>query len=426
MRPRIFRATNVVLGLLCIMYFLTYVDRVNVATAVGAFRHEFNLSNMQVGFLFSAFAYPYFVFQILGGWLADRFGPRKILTICGLIWASSTIMMGMVHSFAWMITARLLLGLGEGATFPTATRAMASWTPVGKRGFSQGITHSFARLGNSITPWFVATLIAAFSWRASFIMVGVLSTSWAFAWFMYFRDEPSNHKAITQDELAILPALTKRKEKLVVPWAPILKRMFPVIVVYFCYGWTLYMFMGWLPSFFKAQFKLNLSSSALFASSVFFAGVIGDTLGGVVSDWLFHKTRSAKIARTYVIAVSMLLSCLSVVPIMYTHNITLVAVCLSSAFFWAEMTIGPMWAVPMDIAPKFSGTASAVMNMGAALAAILSPLVFGYLVDKTGSWTLPFYGSMVLMLFGTGLAFTMHPERPLVVAGEEKPALVGA
>ena len=113
---------------------------------------------------------------------------------------------------------------------------------------------------------------------------------------------------------------------------------------------------------------------------------------------------------------------------MYTRNLTLVALSLSSAFFWAEMTIGPMWAVPMDIAPKFSGTASAIMNMGAALAAIISPLLFGYIVDKTGSWTLPFYGSMVLMLFGTALAFTMHPELPLAEAGEAKsaPAVAGA
>jgi MFS family permease len=428
MTRRIFRATNIVLFLLCLMYFLTYVDRVNVATAVSAFRKEFSLNNMQVGFLFSAFAYPYFVFQILGGWLADRYGAHKVLTVCGLVWATSTILMGLVHTFLWMIAARLLLGLGEGATFPTATRAMASWTPVGKRGFAQGLVHSFARLGNSITPWFVATLIAAFSWRASFVLVGILSTAWALGWALYFRDNPAKHKGITQEELAILPNISRKREKIAVPWKPVLKRMFPVVVVYFCYGWTLYMFMGWLPSFFNAQFHLNLKNSALFASSVFFAGVSGDTLGGVVSDWLFHKTKDAKIARTYVIAASMLLCCLSVAPIMYTRNLTLVALSLSSAFFWAEMTIGPMWAVPMDIAPKFSGTASAIMNMGAALAAIISPLLFGYIVDKTGSWTLPFYGSMVLMLFGTALAFTMHPELPLAEAGEAKsaPAVAGA
>ena len=112
MKSRVFKATNIVLGLLCMMYFLTYVDRVNVSTAAGVFRKELNLSNTQVGLVFSAFAYPYLLFQVIGGWVADHFGPRKALTICGVVWAGATIMFGMVHGLAAMIAVRVLLGFG--------------------------------------------------------------------------------------------------------------------------------------------------------------------------------------------------------------------------------------------------------------------------------------------------------------------------
>src|SRR5437867_8805618 len=115
-------------------------------------------------------------------------------------------MTGLVHGIVMMFIARVVLGFGEGATFPTATRAMSYWMPKSKRAYAQGITHAFSRLGNSITPWLVATLIAVISWRGSFIVVGVGSLFWALAWGLYFRDDPNKHKAITGDELALLPS----------------------------------------------------------------------------------------------------------------------------------------------------------------------------------------------------------------------------
>jgi len=330
MKSRVFKATNVVLGLLCMMYFLTYVDRVNVSTAAGVFRKELNLSNTQVGLVFSAFGYPYLLFQIIGGWVADHFGPRKALTICGVVWAGATIMFGLVHGLAAMIAVRVLLGFGEGATFPTATRAMSYWIPKSKRGFAQGLTHAFSRFGNSITPWLVATIIVAMNWRASFIIFGVISMFWAVAWGMYYRDEPAKHTAITPEELAELPPYGVKKSQGKVPWGRLIKHMAPVTVVYFCYGWILWMFLGWIPQFFANQFHLNLKNSALFASGVFVSGVFGDTLGGIVSDKLFEKTHNLKIARRNLVAKSMAMCCLSMVPLLFSREINVIALSLSA------------------------------------------------------------------------------------------------
>src|SRR6266566_3765724 len=136
--------TTKVLFLICLMYGITYIDRVNVSTAASVFQRDLNLTNTQVGLVFSAFAYPYLIFQIIGGWVSDRFGARMTLTVSGVIWAGATICTGLAGGLATMLAARVLLGFGEGATFPAATRAMSDWTPAGKRGFAQGITHSCA------------------------------------------------------------------------------------------------------------------------------------------------------------------------------------------------------------------------------------------------------------------------------------------
>jgi sugar phosphate permease len=417
-RPNVFCATTNVLILICLMYGITYIDRVNVSTASAAFKQELHLTNTQVGLVFSAFAYPYLFLQVIGGWVSDRFGARRALTISAIIWASATLFTGLVTTLAAMIFARVMLGLGEGATFPTATRAMSDWTPPGKRAFAQGITHSCARLGNALTPPLVAWLMALVTWRGSFVILGVISTAWAIAWGWYFRDNPGDHPVITSQELETLPPYVSRaeKKKNPVPWLLLTRRMLPVIVVYFCYGWTLWLYLAWIPQFFLHSYKLDLKNSALFSAGVFFAGVVGDTLGGVLSDRIFEKTHSRDKARRNLVVVGFLCSLAFMVPIVFTHNLKLAAICLSLAFFFAEFTIGPMWAIPMDIAPKFSGSASGLMNTGSALAAILSPLVFGYVIDKTGNWELPFVGSIGLLFIGSILAFWMKPDRELDAA----------
>src|SRR3954447_10300120 len=184
------KPTSVVLGLLCVMYLITYIDRVNISTAADSIRRELLLSNTQLGFLQSAFGYPYLVFQIFGGWIGDRFGPRRTLFLCGLIWASATILTGFAGGFATLFLCRMLVGVGEGATFPVATRAMQNWTPLARRGFAQGLTHAFARLGNALTPPIVAWLITAIAWRGSFIALGSASLVWVAIWVWYFRDQP--------------------------------------------------------------------------------------------------------------------------------------------------------------------------------------------------------------------------------------------
>jgi MFS family permease len=165
--------------------------------------------------------------------------------------------------------------------------------------------------------------------------------------------------------------------------------------------------------FFLHSYKLDLKTSALFSGGVFFGGVVGDAAGGILSDYLLRKTHNLDRARRDLVVVGFLCSLVFMAPILFLHDVKWAALCLSLAFFFSEFTIGPMWAIPMDIAPRFSGSASGLMNSGSALAAIISPIVSGYVIDKTGNWELPFLGSIGLLLIGSLLAFTMKPGKEL-------------
>jgi MFS family permease len=412
------RATNVVLALLCLMYFINYVVRVNVNTAALVFKDELHLSNTQVGLIFSMFAFPYLVFQFIGGWVSDRWGARKALTTFAVIWSAATVWMGVTSSLIGMLVSRVLLGIGVSA-LPTATRAMSDWMPARKRGFGQGITHSFARIGNAVTPPLVAWLIALVLWRGSFIVIGLLSFLWAIVWVWYFRDNPAEHPAITQAELAELPQhRAAGKKRPPVPFARLARRMMTVTIVYFCYGWTLWFFLTWIPSYFLHSYKLVLKDSAWFSAGVFLGGVVGDALGGIVSDRIFEKTGDRIKARRNLVIVGFFASAVLMIPVLFLHSLGVVALLLSAAFFFAEFTVGPMWAIPMDIAPRYSGSASGLMNSGSAFAAIVSPIVGGYIIDKTGNWELTFVAGIALLIFGGILAFWMRPDHEL----EDAPA----
>jgi MFS family permease len=411
---KLFRPTGMVLVMLSLMYLITYIDRVNVSTAAAGFAKDFDLNKTQIGLVFSAFAYPYLLFQIIGGWVSDQFGTRRTLIACSLVWASATVLTGLAGGLASLLAARVLLGLGEGATFPAATAAMARWVSPADRGFAQGITHAAARLGNALAPTLIVAVMAVYGWRASFFVCAAVSFVWLGAWMLIFRENPMDHPGLTPEERKHLPPPKAKGQQ--VPWGRLFQRMAPVTIVYFCYGWTLWLFLSWIPQYFLHSQNLNLSKMALFSSAVFLAGVVGDTLGGIVTDRIYTRTGNLRHARSLMVAVCMGATCLSLLPLMFSRDPMVSLLCLSAGFFFAEMTIGPMWAVPMDIAPHASGTASGIMNSGSALAAIVSPVVGGYLIDRTGDWQLPFLGSIVLMLVGMALTFFMRPDRRLEAA----------
>lgn len=412
-------ATGRVFMLICAMYFIEYIDRVNLSVAAPLIKESFALSNTQLGMALAAFGYCYAIFQIVGGYLGDRYGPRKMLAISGVLWASGTIATGLVGGLGGLIVARLLVGTGEAGTIPVATRAMSNWVPRERRGFAQGFTHSASRAAAALTPPLVVILIPWIGWRGSFIVLGGVSLLWTVVWFIYFRDDPHAHKGVSDAELAALPVYADSArhsggQRRAVPWMSLLKRIVPVTVVFFAHAWALWMYLTWLPSFFVGQFHTDLTHSALFTSAVFLAAVVGNTAGGMLTDWLYLRTRNLNTSRRNVVILGFGGSMLfMVVMLIFAHQQLAVTLCLATALFFLELSAGPVFAIPMDIAPAFAGVATGFISTAAGLAAVVSPIAFGYIVDTTGSYTLPFVASIAILLVGIGMAFWMRADKPL-------------
>jgi sugar phosphate permease len=412
--------TGKVFMLLCLMYFIEYVDRVNISVAAPLIKAEFALTNTQLGFALAAFGYCYATFQVVGGYLGDRFGPRKVLAIQGILWAAGTLLTGFAGGLTSLILARLLVGTGEGGTIPVATRAMSNWVPRERRGFAQGFTHSASRAAAAITPPLVVFMIPFVGWRGSFIVLGLVSLLWVISWYTYFRNDPKDHRGVTQEELAVLPAYADSArnaagERKVVPWIPLMLRVMPVTLVFFAHAWGLWMYLSWLPTFFVEHFHISLAHSALYTSAVFVAAVVGNTAGGTLTDWLYTRTGRLNASRRNVVILGFGGSIAFMSCVLFVQDQTLVALSLAAALFFLELSVGPVFAIPIDVAPAYAGVATGFISTAAGLAAVISPITFGYIIDKTGSWTLPFLASIVILLMGIVMSFWMRPEKELQV-----------
>ena len=402
---------HLILFVLCLMYFIAYIDRVNISVAGPTIRKELELTPTELGLIFSAFAYPYAAMQIAGGWMSDRFGPRLVLAMLSLVWATATILTGVSWSIASLLVFRILVGIGEGGAFPTATRAFACWLPVRERGFAQGITHSFARLGGAVTPPIVLAIVARYGWREAFYVLGAVSLAWTAVWVASFRDTPDEHPWVSGSELAAISAdcESTRAARGPTPWRKILSRMWLVTVVDFCYGWSLWVFLTWLPSYLSDARGFKLDRIALMTTLPLLGGVVGDTLGGVISDTIFRHTGRLPLARRTLLVVGLGGAFAFILPAIATGSALGAVYLLAAAFFFLELTNAVLWTLPLDIAGQYAGTAGGIMNTGFGVAGMISPVVFGVLIERTGHYELPFFISAGLLLVGALCSMGIDP-----------------
>jgi sugar phosphate permease len=413
-----------ILLLISLMYLITYLDRVNISTAAPVISKEFGFDKITMGAIFSAFVWAYAMFQVPGGWLGDRFGPRRILTIIVTYWSIMTAATAAATSATSFIVVRFLFGIGEGGAFPVATRAMQLWYPREERGFVQGITHSASRAGAAIAPPIVVYIMSVSSWQWVFYICGAVGLVWALWWVIAYRNLPEEHSAVNRGELEHIRGVDEQgnvkqphvERTASVPWGTLLRspNMWAIMCAYFTYVYCLWIFLSWLPSYLVEFRHFDLIKVGIFASLPLWAGVVGDTVGGLATDWLLKLTGNTKIARRVVAIVGMLGCAVCIVPAALTDNAYVAVYCLTGAMFFLECTIGPSWAVPMDVGGKYSGTVSGMMNMAGNIGGALSPLVFGFLV-QFGNWQAPFIVAASLLVVGSLVwAFWLDPDVSVV------------
>lgn len=424
-----------VIALLCAMYLITYMDRTNLSIIAPLISKEFNFDKLTMGFIFSAFSWSYTIFQMPCGYLGDRYGPRRMLGTFALYWSALTAVIIAARTATGFWLARFFFGIGEAGAFPTATRAMRFWVPASERGFAQGFTHAFSRLGSALTPPLTVWVARRWGWRAAFLFFAVVGGVWAILWLLTYHDRPEQDDKVNDAELAVIRGnrdstgsgtevhkdVSLGAARPSVAWDALLtsRNMWAINIQYFAYGYSLWFYLTWLPTYFIDVRHFSFIATGIYSSIPFLAGMIGDTVGGWLCDEIGKRTGNLRLSRSGVGAAAMALTTIFLIPGAATGRPVLAVILLSVAAFFLEMNIGPAWAVVMDVGGEYSGTVSGMMNMFGSLAGGLSPIIFAAVWQRTGSSVLPFLISGSLMVVGAVAWLFIDPGRPVL---ERRPA----
>jgi ACS family D-galactonate transporter-like MFS transporter len=250
------------------------------------------------------------------------------------------------------------------------------------------------------------------NWRVAFVALGAVSVLWALLWQAWFRDSPLGKSGVSTEEIAeIGPAVIARSSEplLAIPWREMFGRMWLVTFVDFCYGWSLWVFLTWVPSFFSDAYRIDVKKMALFSTLTLLAGVLGDTLGGVISDAIYRRTGNLRLARSSLLVVGLGGAVCFMVPVPSATAAASAVWLLAGAFFMIELTNAVLWSLPIDIAGRYGGTAAGMMNTGFGVAGMLAPVVFGALLERSHAYKLPFFLSAALLLVGAVAACFIDP-----------------
>jgi sugar phosphate permease len=410
-----------VLFIVCLVYLITYLDRVNISVAAPMLLKDFGISKVELGVVFSSYAISYALFQIPVGMLGDKYGPRKVLAAIVAFWSVMTAITPLAWDFVSLVVISFIFGIGEAGAFPNATRAFSHWIPSTERGFAQGLTHAFARGGGAVTPIMIAPLMVAFGWKISFLICAVIGLGWAIIWYFWYRDKPAEFnerwpESVNQAELELIgQGKVTKKAAPKLPFNKLIqsKNMWALCIGYFCYCYVIWIYLSWLPTYLVDARGFTIMKMGIFASLPLLAGTIGDTMGGWLSDLIWKRTNKGKFARRVVAITGSLVSAIFLIPAAMTDSANLAVALLACSLFGMEMSVGVYWAVCLDVGHEYAGTVSGMMNSIGNLGSALSPIAFGMIVQHTGSWVYPFLVASGLLVIAAVLWTRINPETSL-------------
>lgn len=374
----------------------TYMDRICISAGSDLIKSDLGISNQMMGYIFGIFAFGYALFQIPSGYLADRYGPKKMLTVVVLVWSSFTALTGAAWNAASMLVMRFLFGVGEAGAFPGATRAFYNWIPARERGMANGIFHSGARVGAAVSLFLMPFLIKLIGWRSTFFICGMLGIVWVMVWNFWFKNMPRQNESVSESELNYIESgiaeINPGNGKL--PLAVVLtsSNMLLLMFQYMASNITFFISFTWLLPYLISQWG---KGAEIYAPIPLLFGMFAQWFAGWLTTRIYSmgfpvSSRKIPAIAGFLIAVVGLMLIVAVggsTPLAFT-------LLFSVAVFGVEMTISPSWSVCMDIGQEKSGTISATMNMlgniGSAFSAIIFPffvanITIPWLVVSTGT-----------------------------------------
>jgi ACS family glucarate transporter-like MFS transporter len=421
---------------LFVLSAVAFLDRVNISIAGSAIASEYNLTNVELGWVFSAFLAGYALFQTLGGRLADRFGPRRVLA-GGVVWwgvftaLTAAVPHGIQGALFLFVSIRFLFGAGEAVVYPASNQFVSRWIPTQERGIANGWIFAGVGAGAGLSPPLITFVMLHYGWRSSFWVCAVIGLVVGLVWFIAARDNPEEHSGVSPSELAVIrsglpPAADGHNHALrLIPWKTVFKsrEVLAITLSYFSFGYVAWIFFSWFYTYLAQVRGLNLKASAFYAMLPFLAMAVCCALGGAISDRL-TRAYGPRIGRCYLASVVITLAAVFLVFGSEVESARLASVVLAGGAGALYLAQSSFWSVTADLAGTSSGSVSGFMNMGAQaggwFTAWLTPLIASHF-----GWTASFLVAAGLCVAGAIAWLFVDPSRILVVSTDSVPARSG-
>ncbi|WP_263358503.1 MFS transporter [Acidicapsa ligni] len=418
--------------LLFVLSGIAFLDRTNISIAGLQISAEYGLGNQHLGWIFSAFLIGYAGFQIPAGWLAARYGPRRVLAFGVLWWGVATeltalLPSSMPHAVAVLIAIRFALGAGESVVYPAANQFVAQWIPLRERGFVNGLIFAGVGAGSGLTPPLLTWLITGHGWRAAFWFSAVIGVVAGLVWWFTARDTPEEHPWVSRGELRVIeegirstPSETidasanSSKDKAPhISWGAIFRRrdLLALMIGYFSFGYIAWIYFSWFFLYMARVRGLDLKASALFTMLPFISMTVFCLLGGALSD-LLTSLYGLRIGRCLPAGVAMFCTAGFLVLGSRVHSPALAAVILAGGAGALYLSQSSFFSVSVDIAGRSSGIFSSIVNMGGQIGGAVTASLTPWIAQRFG-WTSSFGVAATLAVIGAFFWLIVHPERPL-------------
>lgn len=397
-----------VLGYLCALAFVLYIDRICIAQAASHIQYDLSLSNYQMGFVFAAFTVAYALFEVPTGRMGDRYGSKRVLIRIVLWWSAFTALTGAVwkfsidsglslpwfgseglplvfNSFLLLLLVRFLFGAGEAGAMPNIARVLAGWFPRSGRGRAQSLITTATLIGGAVAPPATALLIGAIGWRPAFVIFGLLGVAWSAAFALWYRDNPAQHPRVNAAELSLIQAegTEAGAHHQPIPWGRVLVAPNTYLLggVITCTAFLTYMFFSWYPAYLERGRGVSSQDAGWLAGLVLGGGAIGALTGGLVHDYLIRRFSSRNWTRRLIGFGNLVCAslCVAISPMFEPAWATSLSFALAS--FFVHVTLPTWWMTAIEFSGKHVGALFGLLNSIGAIGAVTSQIFLGWFTD---------------------------------------------
>ena len=364
---------------------------------------DLDISPAKWGWVMGIFVLAYSVFEIPSGALGDRVGQRKILARIVLWWSAFTSFTGMLSNFTALIVVRFLFGAGEAGAYPNITGVIARWFSPEQRARAQGCVWGASRVGGAVAPRVVVPLMLAIGWRLTFSVFGSLGIIWVIVWLARYRDPIPEG-----------PALAAHARN-AVPWRTLFRnpQLWLIMAMYWCYVWGSIFYLTWFHTYLVKGRGFTEAEMGVYASLPFIMGAAGNLFGGWLSDRLV-KTHGLRHGRRVVGSVCLAASALLLCATALTRGKVSGVVFLTLGFGIMDCMLPSAWAICSDVGRQFSGAVSGAMNTAGNAGGFVCSVLFGYLVEKSGTYHTPLFVIAAMVMVSAFLFWRIDASKPLI------------